>query len=104
MGITPIVYRFLDIFASVAIKKKYIIPVDYSYSTQLKGKCLSIIYPFVYLCFPVDREGKFCYDGIYSSRDLGFSAFAVSAFLVCCLSDFLPVLPAYAILILRTIR
>ena len=88
MGITPIVYRFLDIFASVAIKKKYIIPVGYSHSTQLKGKCLGVRRSFRISCFPVDREGEFCYDGIYSNRDLGFSAFVASAFLVCGLSEF----------------
>ena len=56
------------IFLRVSLlKKRYIIPIGYSYLTHLEGKRLSILCPFVYLCFPVDREGKFCYDGIYST-------------------------------------
>ena len=42
-------------------------PICYSYPTQLKEKRLSTFCPFVYLCFPVDTEGNFCYDGGYSN-------------------------------------
>ena len=53
--------------SAVFQKNEYIIPISYSYSTQLKGKCLSVLRLFYVSRFPVDTEGKFCYDGIYST-------------------------------------
>ena len=61
-------YVVITYFLTICVSpKRYIIPIDYSYSTQLKGKCLSVHHSFRPSCFPVDTEGKFCYDGIYSN-------------------------------------
>ena len=33
----------------------------------MKGKCLCVVCLFRISRFPVDTEGKFCYDGVYSN-------------------------------------
>ena len=48
-------------------KKRYIKPIGFSYSTNLKRKCLDFLRSFYVSRFPVDIEGKFCYDGVYSN-------------------------------------
>ena len=92
MGSTP---SFTD---SWTFLKEYIKPINFNNLTHLEGKCLTTLCPFVYLCFPVDREGKFCYDGIYSTAVGTSQCFRLPC--VLSVGVFLPVLPADLILIL----
>ena len=45
---------------------RYVTLISFSYSTNPKGKCLGGLRPSGISRFPVDTEGKFCYDGVYS--------------------------------------
>ena len=67
MGITP---SFDDswIFLRIPFSEKEGI-IGFSYSTNLKGKRLSSLHSFRIPRFPVDTEGKFCYDGGYSNTE-----------------------------------
>ena len=47
--------------------ERYIKPVSLSYLTNPKRKCLGILRSFGIPRFPVDTEGKLCYDGVYSN-------------------------------------